>query len=175
MLIYLEIKKEIYQIFGFIKYNNMSWETNVITQISFSKETYDSIYKVEDEVKYYNKRIQDIVNKLMIYSTSRPQDILLNRGEATLETIQEEVEDMIELLEEYFVKRSDLTALKENFKCVSGDYIDNPNRKENIKKWLIDNYILDKEDFSNKNINVNTNTDSIKDIKPIDINTIEGD
>ena len=175
MLIYLEIKKEIYQTIGSIKYNNMSWETNVITQISFNKETYNSIYKVEEEIDFCNKRIQEIVNKLMIYSTSRPQDILLNRGEATIETIQEEIEDMIDLLEEYFVKRSDLEALKDNFKCVDGDYIDNPNRKENVKKWLIDNYILDKEDFSNKNINVNTNTDSIKDIKPIDINTIEGD
>ena len=153
----------------------MSWETNVITQISFNKETYDSIYKVEEEIDFCNKRIQEIIRKLILYSTSRPQDILLNRGEATIETIQEEVEDMIELLEEYFIKRSDLEALKDNFKCVDGDYIDNPNRKENVKKWLIDNYILDKEDFSNKNINVNTNTDSIKDIKPIDINTIEGD
>ena len=150
----------------------MSWETNVITQISFSKETYDSIYKVEDEIKFYNKRIQDIVNKLMIYSTSRPQDILLNREEATLETIQEEVEDMLDLLEEYFVKRSDLEALKNNFKCVDGDYIDNPNRKENVKKWLIDNYILDKEDFSSVN---NTNNTQTNDIKPIDIKAIEGD
>ena len=153
----------------------MGWETNVITQISFNKETYDSIYKVKDDIDFCNKRIQEIVNKLMVQSTSRPQDILINRGEATLEDIQEEVEDMLDLLEEYFIKRNDLEALKENFKCVSGDYIDNPNRKENIKKWLIDNYILDKEDFSNKNINVNTNTDSIKDIKPIDINAIEGD
>ena len=175
MLIYLEIKKAIYLHIGFIKYNIMGWETNVITQISFNKETYDSMYKVEEEIDFCNKRIQEIVNKLMIYSTSRPQDILLNRGEATLEDIQEEVEDMLDLLEEYFVKRSDLEALKDNFKCVDGDFIDNPNRKENVKKWLIDNYILNKEDFSNKNINVNTNTDSIKDIKPIDINTIEGD
>ena len=150
----------------------MSWETNVITQISFSKETYDSIYKVEDEIKFYNKRIQDIVNKLMIYSTSRPQDILLNREEATLETIQEDVEDMLDLLEEYFVKRSDLEALKNNFKCVDGDFIDNPNRKENVKKWLIDNYILDKSDFSSIN---NTDNTQINDIKPIDINAIEGD
>lgn len=148
----------------------MSWETNVITQISFNKETYNSIYKVEEEIGFCNKRIQDIVNKLMIYSTSRPQDILLNRGEATLETIQEEVEDMIELLEEYLIKRSDLEALKDNFKCVDGDYIDNPNRKENVKKWLIDNYILDKSDFSSNN----TKKD-IKDIEPIDINAIEGD
>ena len=150
----------------------MSWETNVITQISFSKETYDSIYKVEDEIKYYNKRIQDIVNKLMIYSTSRPQDILLNRGEATLEDIQEDVEDMLDLLEEYFVKRNDLEILKDNFKCVDGDFIDNPNRKENVKKWLIDNYILDKSDFSSVN---NTDNTQINDIKPIDISTIEGD
>ena len=150
----------------------MSWETNVITQISFNKETYDSIYKVEEEIDFCNKRIQEIVNKLMIYSTSRPQDILLNREEATLETIQEEVEDMLDLLEEYFVKRSDLEALKNNFKCVDGDYIDNPNRKENVKKWLIDNYILDKEDFSSVN---NTNNTQTNDIKPIDIKAIEGD
>lgn len=148
----------------------MGWETNVITQISFNKETYNSIYKVEEEIDFCNKRIQDIVNKLMIYSTSRPQDILLNRGEATIETIQEEVEDMIELLEEYFIKRSDLEILKDNFKCVDGDYVDNPNRKENVKKWLIDNYILDKSDFSSNN----TKKD-IKDIEPIDINAIEGD
>ena len=150
----------------------MGWETNVITQISFNKESYDSIYKVEEEINFCNKRIQEIVNKLMIYSTSRPQDILLNRGEATLETIQEEVEDMLDLLEEYFVKRSDLRALKNNFKCVDGDFIDNPNRKENVKKWLIDNYILDKSDFSSVNNTDNTQTN---DIKPIDISTIEGD
>ena len=150
----------------------MGWETNVITQISFNKETYDSIYKVKDDIDFCNKRIQEIVNKLMVYSTSRPQDILLNREEATLETIQEEVEDMLDLLEEYFVKRSDLRALKNNFKCVDGDFIDNPNRKENVKKWLIDNYILDKEDFSSVN---NTNNTQTNDIKPIDIKAIEGD
>ena len=150
----------------------MGWETNVITQISFNKETYDSIYKVEEEIDFCNKRIQEIVNKLMIYSTSRPQDILLNRGEVTLETIQEEVEDMLDLLEEYFVKISELEALKDNFKCVDGDFIDNPNRKENVKKWLIDNYILDKSDFSSVNDTDNTQTN---DIKPIDINAIEGD
>ena len=150
----------------------MGWETNVITQISFSKETYDSIYKVKDDIDFCNKRIQEIVNKLMIYSTSRPQDILLNREEATLETIQEDVEEMLDLLEEYFVRKNDLEALKDNFKCVDGDFIDNPNRKENIKKWLIDNYILDKSDFSSVN---NTNNTQINDIKPIDINAIEGD
>lgn len=150
----------------------MGWETNVITQISFNKETYDSIYKVEEEIDFCNKRIQEIVNKLMIYSTSRPQDILLNRGEATLEDIQEDVEDMLDLLEEYFIKRNDLEALKDNFKCVDGDFIDNPNRKENVKKWLIDNYILDKSDFSSVNNTDNTRTN---DIKPIDINAIEGD
>ena len=150
----------------------MGWETNVITQISFNKETYDSIYKVEEEIDFCNKRIQEIVNKLMVYSTSRPQDILLNREEATLETIQEEVEDMLDLLEEYFVKRNDLEALKDNFKCVDGDFIDNPNRKENVKKWLIDNYVLDKSDCSSVN---NTDNTQINDIKPIDISTIEGD
>ena len=150
----------------------MGWETNVITQISFNKETYDSIYKVKDDIDFCNKRIQEIVNKLMVYSTSRPQDILINRGEATLETIQEDVEEMLDLLEEYFGRKNDLEALKDNFKCVDGDFRDIPNRKENVKKWLIDNYILDKSDFSSVN---NTNNTQINDIKPIDINAIEGD
>ena len=133
----------------------MGWETNIITQISFNNETHDSMYKVEDEIDFCNKRIQEIVKKIMIYSTSRPQDILLNREEATLETIQEDVEEMLDLLEEYFVRKNDLEALKNNFKCVDGDFIDNPNRKENVKKWLIDNYILDKED-------INENVDNIE-------------
>ena len=129
----------------------MGWETNVITQIVFNKETYDSIYKVEEEIDFCNRRIQEIGNKLMIYSTSRPEDILLNKKEDTIENIQEDVRDMIYLLQEYFVKRYALEALKNNFKCVDGDYIDNPDRKKNIKNWLIDNYILDKEDI-NENV-----------------------
>ena len=133
----------------------MGWETNVITQIVFNKETYDSIYKVEEEIDFCNRRIQEIGNKLMIYSTSRPEDILLNKKEDTIENIQEDVRDMIYLLQEYFVKRYALEALKNNFKCVDGDYIDNPDRKKNIKKWLIDNYILDKED-------INENVDNVE-------------
>ena len=129
----------------------MGWETNVITQIVFNKETYDSIYKVEEEIDFCNRRIQEIGNKLMIYSTSRPKDILLNKKEDTIENIQEDVRDMIYLLQEYFVKRYALEALKNNFKCVDGDYVNNPDRKKNIKNWLIDNYILDKEDI-NENI-----------------------
>ena len=126
----------------------MGWETNVITQIVFNKETYDSIYKVEEEIDFCNRRIQEIGNKLMIYSTSRPEDILLNKKEDTIENIQEDVRDMIYLLQEYFVKRYALEALKNNFKCVDGDYVDNPDRKKNIKNWLIDNYNLDKEDIN---------------------------
>ena len=133
----------------------MGWETNVITQIVFNKETYDSIYKVEEEIDFCNRRIQEIGNKLMIYSTSRPEDILLNKKEDTIENIQEDVRDMIYLLQEYFVKKYALEALKNNFKCVDGDYIDNPDRKKNIKNWLIDNYILDKED-------INENVDNVE-------------
>ena len=132
----------------------MGWETNVITQIVFNKETYDSIYKVEEEIDFCNRRIQEIGNKLMIYSTSRPEDILLNKKEDTIENIQEDVRDMIYLLQEYFVKRYALEALKNNFKCVDGDYVANPDRKKNIKKWLIDNYILDKEDINENVANV---------------------
>ena len=58
-------------------------------------------------------------------------------------------------LSKYFDKKYALEALKNNFKCIDGDYVDNPDRKKNIKKWLIDNYILDKED-------INENVDNIE-------------
>ena len=45
-------------------------------------------------------------------------------------------------------------------------------RKENVKRWLIDNHILDKSDFSIVRTADNTQAN---DIRPIDINTIEGD
>ena len=37
----------------------MGWETNVITQISFNKETYDSIYKVKDDIDFCKKNTGD--------------------------------------------------------------------------------------------------------------------
>ena len=52
-----------------------------------------------------------------------------------------------------------------------GDFIKNPNRKEAVKKWLIDNYILEEKDFSNNN----TVDTQVNNIEPIDINVIEGD
>ena len=67
---------------------------------------------------------------------------------------------------------SHYTWLKDNFKCVDGDFIDNPNRKENVKKWLINNYILDESDF---NCNYKADKSSLKDIEPLDMNIIEGD
>ena len=64
-----------------------------------------------------------------------------------------------------------MKKLKENFDCVDGDYIDNPDRKINVKKWLIDNYILDKSDFDNYQFN----KPNFRDIEPVDLNVIEGD
>ena len=156
----------------------MSWQTDVITQLVFNRETYNSTYSVLDEIRDNEKVIQNITEELSVMVTSRPSDLLLHNEDMDLLGLQREVKAKLELLEECIIENYKLECLKENFDLRDGDYINNPNRKEAVKKWLIDNYILDKEDFSSSN-NSNTsntiNTTQVNDIEPVDISAIEGD
>ena len=159
----------------------MGWQTDVITQLVFNRETYNSTYSVLDKIRDNEKVIQNITEELSVMVTSRPSDLLLHNEDMDLLGLQREVKAKLELLEECIIENYKLECLKENFDLRDGDYINNPNRKEAVKKWLIDNYILDKEDFSNNNVTINGNNNIVatniktRDIEPIDINAIEGD
>lgn len=145
----------------------MGWQTDVITQLVFNKETYNSPYEVLAEKRNNEEKIHEIIEELSIMATSRPEDLLLHNEDMDLFSIQRIVKDKLEVFEECIIENFKLGCLKENFDLRGGDFIENPNRKEAVKKWLIDNYILKEEDFSN-------NT-KVKDIEPVDINAIEGD
>ena len=156
----------------------MSWETNIITQLVFNRETYNSTYSVLDEIRDNEKVIQNITEELSVMVTSRPSDLLLHNEDMDLFSLHRQVKDKLEVLEECIIDNYKLECLKENFDLRDGDFIKNPNRKEAVKKWLIDNYILDKEDFSssnNSNTSTTINTTQVNDIEPVDISAIEGD
>ena len=150
----------------------MGWQTDVITQLVFNKETYNSPYVVLDEIRSNEKVIQNITEELSVMVTARPEDLLLHNEDMDLLGLQRAVKEKLEILEECIIENYKLGCLKENFDLRDGDFIENPNRKEAVKKWLINNYILEESDFNSNNT---VNTTQINDIKPIDINTIEGD
>lgn len=146
----------------------MGWQTSTITQLIFNRETYNDIYQVENEIENNDKTIQNIKEELYTMTTSRPEDLLIHNEDMDLLSLQRETKDKLEILEECIIENYKLECLKETFKLRDGDFIENTNRKQNIKDWLIDNYILDKSDFINTSIN-NSNKENIN------IKNIEGD
>ena len=146
----------------------MGWQTSTITQLIFNRETYNDIYQIENEIENNDKTIQNIKEELYTMTTSRPEDLLIHNEDMDLLSLQRETKDKLEILEECIIENYKLECLKETFKLRDGDFIENINRKQNIKKWLIDNYILDKSDFINTSIN-NTNKENIN------INNIQAD
>ena len=146
----------------------MGWQTSTITQLIFNRETYNDIYQVENEIENNDKTIQNIKEELYTMNTSRPEDLLIHNEDMDLLSLQRETKDKLEILEECIIENYKLECLKETFKLRDGDFIENTNRKQNIKKWLIDNYILDKSDFINTSINTSNKEN-------INIKNIEGD
>lgn len=128
----------------------MGWQTDVITQLVFNKETYNSIYEIEEEIESNNKCIQNIKDELYVMAIARPEDLLIHNEEMDLLGLQRNVKDKLDLLEECIIDNYKLELLKENFDLRDGDFIKNPERVSNIKKWLVDNYILESKDINNE-------------------------
>ena len=83
-------------------------------------------------------------------TVARPDDLLNHNEEMDLLGLQRDVRDKLELLEECIIENYKLEILKDNFDLRDGDYIDNPEKTQNIKKWLVDNFILESKDINNE-------------------------
>ena len=128
----------------------MGWQTDVITQIVFNKETYNTIYEIESEIEDNNRCIQNIKDELYVMTIARPEDLLIHNEEMDLFGFQRDVRDKLELLEESIIENYKLEILRDNFNLRDGDYINNPEKTQNIKKWLVDNFILESKDINNE-------------------------
>lgn len=138
----------------------MGWQTDVIAQLVFNKETYNSYYQVDDEINQNKRTIQNIIEELSVMATARPEDLLIHNEDMDLMGLQREVKDKIEILEECIIENYKLECLKENFDLRDGDFIENPKRKEAVKNWLINNFILEPKDFSNIDVDNNNTIES---------------
>ena len=114
----------------------MGWQTDVLTQIVFNKETYNSVYEVENSIDEENTLITNLKEDLLALAVSRPSDWLINNEDMDLSSLK------------CIIKVYELECLKKNFDLRDGDFIKNNKVRHNVKQWLIDNYILEKEDLN---------------------------
>lgn len=126
----------------------MGWQTDVLTQIVFNKETYNSVYEVENSIDEENTLITNLKEDLLALAVSRPSDWLINNEDMDLSSLKNDAKGKLELLEECIIKVYELECLKKNFDLRDGDFIKNNKVRHNVKQWLIDNYILEKEDLN---------------------------
>lgn len=126
----------------------MGWQTDVLTQIVFNKETYNSVYEVENSIDEENTLITNLKEDLLALAVSRPSDWLINNEDMDLSSLKNDAKGKLELLEECIIKVYELECLKKNFDLRDGDFIKNDKVRHNVKQWLIDNYILEKEDLN---------------------------
>ena len=126
----------------------MGWQTDVLTQIVFNKENYNSVYEVENSIDEENTLITNLKEDLLALAVSRPSDWLINNEDMDLSSLKNDAKGKLELLEECIVKVYELECLKKNFDLRDGDFINNKKVRHNIKQWLLDNYILEKEDLN---------------------------
>ena len=126
----------------------MGWQTDVLTQIVFNKENYNSVYEVENSIDEENTLITNLKEDLLALAVSRPSDWLINNEDMDLSSLKHDAKGKLELLEECIIKVYELECLKKNFDLRDGDFINNKKVRHNIKQWLIDNYILEKEDLN---------------------------
>lgn len=120
----------------------MGWETNVLTQLVSNEQTFDSSFDVEEEIRINEKYIQNIKEELLVIAVLRPEDLLIHNEDKDLLSLQREVKEKIELLEECIIDNYKLTLLKENFELRSGGLYKESWKKMATKNWLIGNHIL---------------------------------
>jgi hypothetical protein len=118
----------------------MGWETNVPTMLSFYKETYDKQYKVEDAIDYNKDYTNKLKRELFAMCIGNLKDFI-SEDYPDINSLLERIDEILSELEANFIEMYKLHKLKDNFNCVSGDYVKNPNYKSNIKEWAKENIL----------------------------------
>lgn len=95
----------------------MSWSTELFCNVSFNRETFDSRGEVEDRISELDRNIETCkkVIRDMALMTEPSKFISKDSDESPYYFVTEQVEDNLELLEEYTVERWKLSLLLENW------------------------------------------------------------
>lgn len=94
----------------------MGWETRLTTTLYFNRQTYDSLYKVENALEETNNMISYFENKLKNLATITEPKKFCEDDQDPLWWVQNETKEALEELEELYIDRFKLQCLKDGWK-----------------------------------------------------------
>ena len=111
----------------------MGWSTELFCNVSYNKETFNSRGEVEDKISDLDKNIESCKKTIrdMALMTEPSKFMSKDSDESPYYFVTEQVEDNLELLEEYIIERWKLSLLLENW--------DNCHTKEGLAIYPPDN------------------------------------
>lgn len=93
----------------------MGWSTELMCDITFFKETYDTLYKVESKIEEITKCLQTAKNRIRDLVTMTEPNKFCPEEYDTLTWASSEYEENMELIEEYIVDLYKLELLRDNW------------------------------------------------------------
>lgn len=95
----------------------MGWSTELFCNVSYNRETFNSRGEVEDKISELDKNIESCKKAIrdMALMTEPSKFMSKDNDESPYYFVIEQVEDNLELLEEYIVERWKLSLLIENW------------------------------------------------------------
>ena len=93
----------------------MSWSTELFCNVSYNRETFNSKYEVEDKISELDKNIESCKKTIRDMALMTEPSKFISNDENPYYFVIEQVEDNLELLEEYTIERWKLSLLLENW------------------------------------------------------------
>lgn len=123
----------------------MGWYTLVPNVEVFCKETYNDKEEVSRMIDDLKDSIAEIEERLIMYCYGDLEKIAKD-NDTTYTGMKEVIKEDIEYLTDCQCKLNKLEVLRDNFDCRFGDFIKNPNLKENLSKWIDEELPLKEEE-----------------------------
>ncbi len=98
----------------------MGWQTDLFCNITFNRQTYNSLGEVESRIAEVTEYINYTKGVLRAFAImTEPNKLLsLDEGEDPLDRIERTVKESLEDLEDYYIERWKLEILRDNWdKC----------------------------------------------------------
>ena len=106
----------------------MSFGTYANAEIYFSRETYNSLYKVDESIEECDADIHTMESLITAWAFGKPTDFIASGTNVeTAEGLLARIKQVLEDYRETVIDRYKLELLKENWETRHGDFVDNPD------------------------------------------------
>lgn len=131
----------------------MGWSTELFCNITFNKQTYNTLYEVKDRIEELTQEIDYYKNILRNYAMmTEPNKMLsLEEGESPIDKISISLNNIFEGLEDAYTERYKLYILEENWsECHNEEGLAiNPPENINWKTAFLDGDFIKSIKYSN--------------------------